>query len=101
MKTLFSIAIVVSAINSGSLVAQDVPGVAPSEKTNYSPYPALDFPNQVLFGDTHLHTSFSTDAGMLGNTIRPDEAYRYAKGETVVSSTGTEKYPSLGTTVSR
>jgi len=88
MKKIFSIVITLYAINSGLLIAQDVPGVAPSATTNYSPYPAQDFPNQVLFGDTHLHTSFSADAGMLGNTIRPDDAYRYAKGETVVSSTG-------------
>ena len=54
----------------------------------YSPYPAQDFPNRVFFGDTHLHTSYSTDAGMIGNTLGPEEAYRFARGETVNSSTG-------------
>jgi hypothetical protein len=42
----------------------------------------------VFFGDTHLHTSYSTDAGMIGNFLGPDEAYRFARGETVRASGG-------------
>jgi hypothetical protein len=68
------------------LSAQDTPPVAPTAE--YAPYPAQDFPNQVFFGDTHLHTTYSADAGLIGNTLGPDEAYRFAKGETVTSSTG-------------
>jgi hypothetical protein len=42
-------------------------------------------PNQVLWGDTHLHTSYSPDAYFFGNTTAdPDTAYRYAKGLPVV-----------------
>ena len=41
-----------------------------------------------MWGDTHLHTSFSTDAALLGNTLNPAQAYRFARGETVTSSTG-------------
>jgi hypothetical protein len=68
-------------------MAQDTP--APVDRViKYSPYPAQDFPNNVYFGDTHLHTSYSTDAGMIGNTLGPEEAYRFARGETVTSSTG-------------
>jgi hypothetical protein len=73
---------------SGPGAAQDAPPVAPSDATTYSPYPEENFPNRVFFGDTHLHTSYSTDAGMFGNTLDPDAAYRFAKGEIVVSSTG-------------
>ena len=58
------------------------------KKIDYSPYPKETFPNQVFFGDTHLHTSYSTDAGMIGNTLGPEDAYRFARGETVTSSTG-------------
>jgi len=54
----------------------------------YSPYLYQAYPNRVFWGDTHLHTSYSTDAGMVGNRLGPDEALRFAKGEMVVSSTG-------------
>jgi hypothetical protein len=42
----------------------------------------------VFFGDTHLHTSASMDAGAFGNRLGIDEAYRFARGEEVTSSTG-------------
>ena len=78
--------LVAFALAAGAL-AQDAP--RPSGKTvKYSPYPGQDYPNRVFFGDTHLHTSYSTDAGMIGNTLGPEEAYRFARGETVTSSTG-------------
>ena len=39
----------------------------------------------VFFGDTHLHTSYSPDAYLMGNrSAGPDTAYRYAKGFPVV-----------------
>ncbi|HEX4996693.1 MAG TPA: DUF3604 domain-containing protein [Terriglobia bacterium] len=39
----------------------------------------------LLWGDTHLHTSHSTDAYAGGNTtLGPAEAYRFARGEPVV-----------------
>ena len=43
---------------------------------------------QLLWGDTHLHTSYSADAYSGGNTLTdPDAAYRYAKGEPVLHPT--------------
>jgi hypothetical protein len=68
--------------------AQDTPFSAPAEGTVYSPYPEQNFPNRVLFGDTHLHTEFSADAGLVGAILSPDDAFRYARGETVSSNTG-------------
>ena len=70
-----------------AFASDDVPGPA-THRIQYSPYPEKNFPNRVYFGDTHLHTSYSADAGMIGNTLGPDEAYRFAKGETVTSSSG-------------
>jgi hypothetical protein len=44
--------------------------------------------NDVYWGDTHLHTDLSLDAGAMGNRIGMDEAYRFALGEEVTSSSG-------------
>ncbi len=54
----------------------------------YSPFLDIGYPQRPYWGDTHTHTSFSTDAGMIGNRLGPKEAYRFARGEMVVSSTG-------------
>ncbi len=54
----------------------------------YSPYAERDFPDRVFWGDTHLHTSFSFDAGAFGNRLGVDAAYRFARGEQVTASGG-------------
>ncbi|MEP5322807.1 DUF3604 domain-containing protein, partial [Marinobacter alexandrii] len=59
-----------------------------SPKKEYSPYVGDHFPTQVFFGDTHLHTSWSTDSGMAGGTLGPDEAYKVSRGEEVTSFSG-------------
>ncbi|MDN3643877.1 DUF3604 domain-containing protein [Lutimonas halocynthiae] len=46
------------------------------------------YPTEVYFGDTHLHTDLSMDAGAFGNRIGMDEAYQFARGDQVTSSTG-------------
>jgi hypothetical protein len=73
---------------AGLAAAQDTPGVMPKPGAVYSSYPEQDFPDQVFFGDTHLHTAFSPDAGLIGARLTPDDAYRFARGETVTTSTG-------------
>ena len=65
----------------------------PDPPANYSPYVERtandnNFAEGVYWGDTHLHTRYSTDAGMLGTTLGPEEAYRFAMGQEVISSTG-------------
>jgi hypothetical protein len=57
-------------------------------KPGYSPYAGRTFPTRPLFGDTHLHTSYSMDAGAFGAKLGPKEAYRFARGEELVSNTG-------------
>lgn len=54
----------------------------------YSPYANRDVPLFPLWGETHLHTGLSLDAGAFGNILGPDDAWRFAKGEQVISSTG-------------
>ena len=54
----------------------------------YSPYAGRDYPDSVLFGDTHFHTNLSFDAGLVGTRLTMDEGYRFARGEKVISNTG-------------
>ncbi|MGD9340912.1 MAG: DUF3604 domain-containing protein, partial [Chromatiales bacterium] len=49
----------------------------------YSPYADRGFPTNVYFGDVHVHTALSADAGGGGNRLMPREAYRFARGEQV------------------
>ena len=55
---------------------------------SYSPYAGRSFPSRPLWGDSHLHTGNSFDAGAFGARLQPEDAYRFARGEEVVSSTG-------------
>ena len=57
-------------------------------KPPYSPYAGRNFPTRPFFGDTHLHTSFSLDAGAFGCRLTPRDAYRFGKGEEIMASTG-------------
>jgi hypothetical protein len=57
-------------------------------KPAYSPYANRDFPTRPLFGDTHLHTAFSMDAGAFGARLTPKDAYRFARGEQITASSG-------------
>lgn len=59
-----------------------------ASKPAYSPYAGRNFPTQPFFGETHMHTSFSMDAGAFGARLGPREAYRFARGEEVTTSTG-------------
>ena len=58
------------------------------KKRPYSPYADRKFPMKPLFGDTHLHTGFSLDAGAFGCRLTPRDAYRFARGEQVMASSG-------------
>jgi len=83
---------------SNTLVfAQDSPGLpAPHDdvktafkaQKHYSPYAGRNFPTAVYWGDTHLHTGMSMDAGAFGARLMPEDAYRFARGEELTSSTG-------------
>ncbi|SPF39033.1 conserved exported hypothetical protein [Syntrophobacter sp. SbD1] len=74
--------------------AQDVPPTQAElkeieqKKPDYSPYPDQHFPNRVFWGDTHCHTRLSFDDGLMGTNLGPEEAYRFARGEEVMSNSG-------------
>lgn len=89
-KTITAV-IIASVLAGFGVQAKDKPTnltSARDSQESYSPYVNDNYPDNVYFGDTHLHTAFSTDAGFFGNRIGPEEAYRWAKGEVVTSSTG-------------
>ncbi|MFT4520385.1 MAG: hypothetical protein ACI9JM_002788 [Halioglobus sp.] len=56
-------------------------------QTDYSPYAGRDFPTKLLWGDTHLHTAVSVDAGTM-NRIGQEDAFRFARGEEVTTTHG-------------
>jgi hypothetical protein len=58
------------------------------EEVGYSPYAGRNYPTRVFWGDTHHHTANSGDAFMGGDRLSPEQAYRFARGEEVVSSSG-------------
>ena len=59
-----------------------------AEKKVYSRYAGRAYPDRVYWGDTHLHTKLSPDAGLIGTTLGVKDAYRFARGEKIISNTG-------------
>ncbi len=101
MRALVRVCIVVvllAASWSGKAIAQDPVGLPPpppetiedafKSQKHYSPYAGRNFPTAVYWGDTHLHTGMSMDAGAFGARLTPEDAYRFALGEELTSSTG-------------
>jgi len=91
MAAIAASLILSSSAALGAAAVTDIGG-DPKDSTfgrkEYSPYLNQNFPQRVFWGETHVHTSYSTDSGLFGTRLTPDDAYRFAKGEEVVSSTG-------------
>lgn len=76
-------------------VGTAVAGPSPSEEHvakahgsgDFSPYAGRSFPTRPLFGDQHLHTAVSVDAGTM-NRLGQEAAYKFARGEEVLSTHG-------------
>ena len=58
------------------------------KSVDYSPYAGRNFPTQVYFGDTHLHTAASGDAFGFGNKLTDDDVLQFASGAEITSSHG-------------
>lgn len=91
MKSLLASSAIALAMSTGAMAD----GVASKEATEgtfpekpFSPYANRNFPERPLWGETHLHTGLSLDAGAFGNILGPDDAWRFAKGEQITSSSG-------------
>ncbi len=91
VRNLLALSVTLLVVPGGSALAQewtpDKDQVV-EQPEPYSPYVDQHFPQKVFFGDTHHHSSFSVDAGMFGDTLGPDQSFRFARGEEVRSSTG-------------
>jgi hypothetical protein len=75
---------------ASATLAQDMvpqPGDVPAPAPPFSPYAGREFPTRVYWGDTHLHTAVSVDAGTM-NRIGQEDAYRFARGEEVTTTHG-------------
>ena len=89
IRTLRAVALLLAFASAAH--AQDVTVTrenAVQAKPDYSPFVDQHFPTRIFWGDTHLHTRNSIDAGFVGNTLGPEQAFRFARGEEVTSSTG-------------
>jgi hypothetical protein len=95
-RVSFSVLLACALAAVASVVAQvpppkDAEAVLSKSYTgkSYSPYAQRGFPSRPFWGDTHLHTDISMDAGAFGNRLGLDDGYRFARGDEVVSSNGT------------
>jgi len=94
-STLLSFVIAPSLVVTQPVIAADIVTTEvtipkPSEvQREYSPFVNRSYPQRVFWGDTHLHTTYSPDAGMLKNfNLGPADAYRFARGEQVTANNG-------------
>ena len=74
------------ASDIGSPDLEVIKGLYPGKA--YSPYAQRSFPSRVYWGETHLHTGLSLDAGLFGCILNHEDAYRLARGEEIKSSSG-------------
>ncbi len=87
IQTWCTLAVLLSAVPG---IAQEFTIDKPEQvDVEYSPFVNQRFPQLVFWGDTHLHTTYSPDAGMVGNfNLGPADAYRFARGEQVEANNG-------------
>ncbi len=56
---------------------------------SYSPRADRNYPTKLLWGDTHLHTTYSPDAGLVGNVkLTPADAFKFARGDAIEAHNG-------------
>jgi hypothetical protein len=85
--TLVASDFAIAGEDTGTLDKAKAEKVFPA-KAPYSPYVGRNYPTRPLFGDTHLHTAASFDAGAFGARLGPRDAYKLARGEEITASSG-------------
>jgi hypothetical protein len=73
-----------------ALAACDKAPSAQLAKAPSAPGQAIEsaYPERAYFGDTHVHSGWSADAGLDGAITSPEDAFRFARGDEVKSNTG-------------
>src|SRR4030095_3683810 len=51
------------------------------KEPGYSPYAGRNYPERPYFGDEHVHTAWSVDAGGSGATLGPEGVTRVARSQ--------------------
>ncbi len=91
LRLLAGISSLVIGAAAPAIAADVVITAKPPATRDHRPYSKptdTRYPQRVLWGDCHLHTDNSFDAGLFGTRLGPEDAFRFARGETVISTTG-------------
>ncbi|HVY08354.1 MAG TPA: DUF3604 domain-containing protein [Burkholderiales bacterium] len=90
-NSMLCLVLAACALAACSRSPTDAGTTKPQAGSTAKPAPAVTqsaHPERVFWGDQHVHTAWSADAGLAGATLGPEEAVRFARGEKVKSSTG-------------
>jgi hypothetical protein len=68
--------------------AAEIPASSDAATTQAPVTPETGYPERAYFGDTHVHTGWSFDAGLDGAVTSPEDAFRLASGAEVTSNSG-------------
>ena len=82
--------VVATSMSPGDMFADQRPtkeGLKAVTAAQFSPYAGRTFPSQVYWGDTHLHTAVSVDAGTMCR-VGQEDAFRFARGEEITTTHG-------------
>ncbi|MDO6761302.1 DUF3604 domain-containing protein [Tamlana sp. 2_MG-2023] len=87
-KIIYLVVLLISIVSCKEEAKKEVTEDTIPQETETSTVKNTEYPENVYWGDQHVHTSYSGDAAAAGTVVGPEEAVRFARGETVNSNTG-------------